>query len=225
MHQPNRSTGRSRESFGTLLGLFISIPVNLASTWIQWYIVSNGFVFFITSAALLFIFYRLIKKQNLLLFVALLSFVVAVFLNLVSTWILQNILHNSFTLAIVIAIIVSTFIGFTICSWLKLHSLPQIPKQQATFLKSDSYNKTQQEHKLEAQQRHKQAERERKWEEQQHHKQAERERKWEEQQQHKHAERERKWEEQQQRKQAERERRWEEQQRRKQAERERKWEE
>jgi hypothetical protein len=164
MHQPNRGVGRSGESFGTLLGLVISIPVNLISTWIQWYIVSNGFVLVIMIVGLLFIFYHLIKKQNLLLFVALLSFVASVSINLLSSWILQNILHNSFTPSIVMAIIVSPFIGFTICSWLKLHSLPPIPKQQATFLKTDSYNKTQRERKLEAQQQRKQAERERKWE-------------------------------------------------------------
>src|SRR5947199_6849951 len=140
MHQTDHKANKFRDSLGTLLGLFVSIPINLLSTWFQWNVLSNIFLDILIFIGLLFIFYYLIKRQNLLLFVALLSFVASFLVNLLSNMIQQNIMHNSFSLAIVMAIIGSPVVGLIICSWLKLHPLQPI-RQQATFpSETKSYN-------------------------------------------------------------------------------------
>jgi sensor histidine kinase YesM len=169
--QPNRKADRSGGSFSTLLGLVISIPINLASTYFQWYIASNMFATIIITFGILYLFYYLIKKQDRPTFTILLSFVASISVNLLSSWILQNMLHNSFPPSIVIAIFVSPIIGFAISYHLKEHSLQPITKnlpentssnhtssqfktpfhisskQRGTFLSGNTFSKTQEERK------------------------------------------------------------------------------
>lgn len=92
------------------LGLVASIPINLATSWFQLNILTNKFYLFFAAIILVAIFY-LIRKLNIpLLTNAFWIMAASVLLNLLSLWIQDHLLHDSFTPSNVTLILFSTII-------------------------------------------------------------------------------------------------------------------
>ena len=91
------------------LGFIASIPINLMTSWFQQDIISNKFLSISVIIILAAICCLVIKmRAPHYLTVASMSFVAGIFINLLSRWVQEDILHNSFTISNVALILLIT---------------------------------------------------------------------------------------------------------------------
>lgn len=87
-------------------GFIASIPINLASSWFQQDIISNKFLSISVIIMLAALFYLVLRmRAPRYLAIATATFVAGIFLNLLSWWVQEYPLHNSFTISNVLVIL------------------------------------------------------------------------------------------------------------------------
>jgi hypothetical protein len=100
-----RKSRKLATQVGMVLGYIASIPINITSNWLQIYILPNP-LYFVTAIILsIAALYWVRKKQASFLASASITFAVSIFLNLLSSWVQEKVLHNTFTFGGVLLII------------------------------------------------------------------------------------------------------------------------
>lgn len=106
MPRRKKTWSKRATTTGIVLGLVASIPMNLLTLWLQKYVLVNiiyfGLVIFLVGAL---IYFARNKHVPELLTTVFWLLVATVSLNLFSTWVQDNILHDSFTFKSVTAIL------------------------------------------------------------------------------------------------------------------------
>ena len=118
------SRRRSRKlatQVGMVLGYAASVPINLASNWFQIDILPNPLYFVFALLLSFAALYWVVKKQASLLTSASITFVVSVFLNLLSSWVQVSLLDNRFTFAGVLLIMAITMIILIFSNFIASH--------------------------------------------------------------------------------------------------------
>jgi predicted PurR-regulated permease PerM len=103
--------------FSIVLGLAASIPINLASTWFQQYILSNTLFSVVAIILVLGFLYWIIELRSRTLIIATITLIVSVIANLLSSWIQDKRFHNSFSLENVVIILCLAFLGLMISAF------------------------------------------------------------------------------------------------------------
>ncbi len=118
-----------------ILGYAASIPINIASNWLQIYILPNPFYF--VSAIILSIaaLYYVIKKQPSFLTSASITFAVSVFLNLLSSWVQESLLHNTFTFGGVLLIISIPIFILVLSNFIASHPISRFENNRRRLYK------------------------------------------------------------------------------------------
>ncbi len=105
-----------------VLGFVASILMNLLTAWLQQDVISNAFYLFLVIFLLAAIIYSAKKARTPPILNKVFWVLVAtVSFNLLSTWIQENILHNSFTISSVSLILSLTVIALAISALLESH--------------------------------------------------------------------------------------------------------
>ena len=103
--------------FSIVLGLAASIPINLASTWFQQYILSNTLFSIVAIILVLGFIFWMIELRSRTLTIAFITLIASVIANLLSSWIQDKGLHNSFSLSNVVIILCLAFLALVISAF------------------------------------------------------------------------------------------------------------
>lgn len=106
----SRKSRKLATTTSLMLGLIASIPINLASTWFQVSILSNGWYTALAVLLLLATTYWFINRRTTLSTIVFVTLAYSVLFNLVASWFLVTVLHNSFTVVSILVIVLLTVI-------------------------------------------------------------------------------------------------------------------
>ena len=113
---PLWSSRRSRKiatNTSLMLGFIASFPINLASSWFQLYILSNGWYAAIAIILFLAASYWCINRRTSLSTIVFVTIAYSVLFNLFASWFLVNMLHSSFSgLSIIVILLLTVILVF-----------------------------------------------------------------------------------------------------------------
>lgn len=113
---PPWSSRRSRKlatNTSLMLGFIASLPINLASSWFQLYILSNLWYTAIAIILLVAASYWFINRRTSLSTIVFVTLAYSVLFNLFASWFLVNMLHSSFSgLSIIVILLLTVILVF-----------------------------------------------------------------------------------------------------------------
>lgn len=103
-HQISNSTS-------LMLGLIASFPINLATFWFQFYILSNGWYTALAIILIVAASYWFINRRTSLATIVFVTLAYGIILNLLASWFFEHVLNNTFTgLGIILILLFSILI-------------------------------------------------------------------------------------------------------------------
>src|SRR5216683_3376634 len=138
---PPWSSGRSRKlatNTSLMLGFTASLPINLASSWFQLYILSNGWYAAIAIILLVAASYWFINRRTSLSTIVFVTLAYSVLFNLFASWFLVNVLHSSFSVLSIIVILLLTVILVLLSNFIGSHPISRYVKKKKDKLRREA---------------------------------------------------------------------------------------
>jgi len=121
-----------------MLGFTASLPINLASSWFQLYILSNAWYSALAIILLLAASYWFINRRTSLSTIVFVTLAYSVLFNLFASWFLANVLHSSFTVLSIIVILLLTVILLFLSNFIASHPISSFVKKRKYTLRRNA---------------------------------------------------------------------------------------
>jgi uncharacterized membrane protein len=123
-----------------MLGFIASFPINLATFWLQLYILSNGWY---TAAAIFLLVaatYWFINRRTSLSTIVFVTLVYSILFNLFASWFMVNVLHSSFSGLSIIVILLLTVILVFLTNFIGSHPISRYMNRTKRKRRREAWN-------------------------------------------------------------------------------------
>lgn len=118
-----------------MLGFIASFTINLASSWFQLYILTNGWYAAIVIILFLAASYWFLNRRTSLSTIVFVTLVSGVLINLFASWFVEHVLHNSFTFSGFIVIFLLTVTLLLLINFIASRPLSRYKKNRSNSLR------------------------------------------------------------------------------------------